>query len=780
MHYIFKIIGMVLLLFAGTESVQAQSNINRVEYYIDTDPGIGLATNLPISPGVNLQNLTIPVNPTNLTQGVHRLHVRARNANGHWSLMNSWLFYKPFAAGEIPPTAAPSNIARIEYYIDTDPGLGNATALTISPAAVLSDQIIPIDPTILKEGVHRLHVRARNANGHWSLMNSWIFYRPFGSTTDPITPAPLLKRLEYFIDTDPGLGNAIPIAFTASENLNALVASVNVTGLTVGSHKLHVRAQDMAGNWSLVNNWEFTTSTVLAAPAINVTSVTKTTLCAGDSLFVGYHATGTFNAGNTFKLFLSDGTGNFAGETEIGSLSSMAKGGIFAIKLPTHLSDGTGYKLRIKASNTALTGMESTATLTIRDRPYAKTVTGRTQVNGTFGNPYTVPATAGSTFNWLITNGTQTNGTNTNAITASWLQPLGNTAQGIIRVIETNEYGCIGDTSLLSPITVYKLDIGDTVAASVCKGNMLEVKMGATGSFDVGNTFTAQLSNAAGNFNSPTATASISLSGDGVNQLATINLPIPANLPNGNGYRVRIRSSNPNFIGDTTGNIAIQKPNIGNDITGAYCEGLGYNLMQHYTNNAITYTYFTNAFAPVVKPDSVQAGIYQVIGKNSVGCPDTAMVTISMLPKPDLGVDTTVYHVCVGETTNLLPLYNTASLTAVWNTVNPSSVGPGSYRLIVTNTQGCKDTTFADIILPTAVWTGAVSTNWHTAGNWSIGKVPDAGTHVIIATSIPRICIISTADALASSVQLKNGATLQQTNGRQVVISGKCTVLPSQ
>jgi hypothetical protein len=589
----------------------------------------------------------------------------------------------------------------------------------------------------------------------------------------------LLKRLEYFIDTDPGLGNAIPIAFSASDNLNELVASVNVTGLPVGTHKLHVRAQDMAGNWSLVNNWEFTTATILAAPAINVTSVSKTTLCAGDSLYVGYHATGTFNAGNTFKLFLSDATGSFVSETEIGSISSNAKGGIFAIKLPTHMADGTGYKLRIKASNTALTGMASTATLTIRDRPYAKTVTGRTQANGTFGYPYTVPATAGSTFNWLITNGSQTNGTNTHAITASWLQPLGNTAEGFIRVIETNEYGCIGDTSLLSPITVYKLDIGDTVAASVCKGNMLQVKIGATGSFEAGNTFTAQLSNASGNFNSPTATASIPLSGDGVNQLATINLPIPANLPNGNGYRVRVRSSNPNFIGDTTSNIAIQKPNIGKYITGAYCQGLGYNLTQHYTNNAITYTYFTNAFAPVVKPDSVQAGIYQVIGKNSFGCPDTAKVTVTENPKPNLGADTTLFHVCAGEKSNLNPLYTTTGLTAVWNTGTPASVSPGMYQLIVTNSFGCKDTAIAHVVLPTAIWTGAVSTNWHTAGNWSSGKVPDEATHVIIQGITPNVCIISQEHAFASSVHLKNGATLQQTNGKELIVNGKCALLPS-
>jgi len=673
---------------------------------------------------------------------------------------------------------AQPNITRVEYFIDTDPGMGLATAVTISPGTNLANQTISFDPTSLGPGVHIFGIRSRNANGAWSHTNYLAFAKAFPAL--PIEPpAGNLQTIEYFIDTDPGMGKGIPIAFGTGKQVSDAVAQINVTGLAAGSHVLGWRSRQANGAWSHTVTLDFSVPAALAAPAIVVNSVSKTTLCAGDSLYVGYHATGTFNAGNTFKLFLSDATGSFTSETEIGSQSSSAKGGIFTIKLPTHLADGTGYKLRVKASNTALTGMASTTSLTIRDRPYAKTVTGRTQVNGTFGYPYTVPATAGSTFNWLITNGTQTNGTNTNAITVIWLQPMANTAEGKIRVIETNQYGCIGDTSLLSPIAVYKLDIGDTVAASVCKGNMLQVKIGATGSFDVGNTFTAELSNASGNFGTATTTASINLSGNGVNQLATINLPIPANLPNGNGYRVRVRSSNPNFTGDTTGNIAIQKPNIGNDITGAYCQGLGYNLTQHYTNNAVTYTYFTNAFAPVVKPDSVQAGVYQVIGKNSFGCPDTAQVTVTENPKPNIGADTTLFHVCVGEKSNLNPLYTTTGFTAVWNTGTPASVSPGMYRLIVTNNFGCKDTAMAFVVLPTAVWTGAISSDWHTAGNWSGGKVPDATTHVIISTATPRSCIISTANAEAASVQVKTPGSLQQTNGRQLMIMGKCTILPN-
>ena len=147
--------------------------------------------------------------------------------------------------------------------------------------------------------------------------------------------------------------------------------------------------------------------------------------------------------------------------------------------------------------------------------------------------------------------------------------------------------------------------------------------------------------------------------------------------------------------------------------------------------------------------------------------------------KPNLGVDITVYHVCAGETTNLVPLYNTSGLTANWNTVNTTTAIPGIYRLLVTNTSGCTDTAFVTVQLDVANWTGAVSGNWHTAGNWSTNKIPTSQTHVIIPAGKPNQCAISTADAEASSIQVRAGAVLQLSANRKLLLSQKCTLLPA-
>ncbi|MES2648372.1 MAG: hypothetical protein V4717_15955 [Bacteroidota bacterium] len=769
---------MLLLAIMFSLHASAQPNITRVEYYIDSDPGYGNATPLTIPGNTNvIANATIPINPATISEGVHRLYVRAKSSNG-WSMTNKWLFYKPYGGGvSIPPLPPAPNITRIEYYFDTDPGFGNATPLPAAAATNLADLIIPVDTTNMSEGVHRLYVRAKSANG-WSLTNKWLFYKPYGNgVSEPATPAPNLSALEYYIDTDPGIGNGVPVAIEPVKQIADAQLFINITGLPTGEHHLYLRGKDSTGSWSLVNDKLFNITAAQASPSLIVNSISRNTLCARDSFSIGYHVAGTYNAGNTFKAFLSDATGSFTNETEIGTIIS-TKSGLITCRLPSHLPGGTGYKLRIKSSNSVLIGATSNGTLTIRERPNAQTISGHTLVNGTYTWPYAVSNVITSIYNWQISGGIKAGGANTNSITTTWNQPATDSINGFVRNIETNQYGCVGDTSKLSPITIYKLDIGDTVVAAVCKGNTLVVKTGTTGWFDAGNNLVAELSNASGSFTTPTATVTKAYTGNGVNKLNSFDLPIPAGLPNGTGYRVRIRSTNPAFTGDTTSAISIIKPGIGIDRNVTYCDGYGYNLKQHYTDNTLVYGYFSNTFVLLARPDSIQAGSYRVIGTNSIGCSDTAIVTVTSNPSPALGADTSIYHTCPGEFTNLTLLYITTGLTVNWNTGNTASAPPGNYRLVVTNNVGCTDTAFAKVVLETATWTGATSNNWHTASNWSTGKVPSLKTHVIIAAGTPNPCVLKDTNGVAASIQVNAGGNIQLTNNRTLDIKQKCSSLP--
>ncbi|KAA5548360.1 RCC1 domain-containing protein [Adhaeribacter rhizoryzae] len=81
-----------------------------------------------------------------------------------------------------------------------------------------------------------------------------------------------------------------------------------------------------------------------------------------------------------------------------------------------------------------------------------------------------------------------------------------------------------------------------------CQGQAIHVPFVVTGLFNSDNTFTAQLSDAEGNFSSPVTIGTITGTASG-----TISATIPTNTPVGAGYRIRVVSSNPVITGTDNG-----------------------------------------------------------------------------------------------------------------------------------------------------------------------------------------------------------------------------------
>jgi hypothetical protein len=63
-------------------------DIVQAEYFIDTDPGSGMGTNVPVTPANNIDNLVFMIDMTPLTAGNHNLFLRAKDSYGKWSLTN--------------------------------------------------------------------------------------------------------------------------------------------------------------------------------------------------------------------------------------------------------------------------------------------------------------------------------------------------------------------------------------------------------------------------------------------------------------------------------------------------------------------------------------------------------------------------------------------------------------------------------------------------------------------------------------------------------------------
>ena len=236
-----------------------QPNINRVEWYLDNDPGFGNATPISIVPATELSSLNIPIDLVPLQQGVHIVGVRSRDANGAWSHDNKWVFLKPYTnIGAIPQP----NITRVEWYMDNDPGYGNATPISIVASPDIAGLIIPIDVAAASQGVHIVGIRSQDANGAWSLDNKWIFLKPYTDVSG--SPQPQIVRMEYFIDTDPGYGNATPVTITAATDISQLIFDADISTVVNGSHKLGIRTLDANGTWSLDNEVAFTGGTLLS------------------------------------------------------------------------------------------------------------------------------------------------------------------------------------------------------------------------------------------------------------------------------------------------------------------------------------------------------------------------------------------------------------------------------------------------------------------------------------------------------------------------------------
>ncbi len=228
--------------FYKNSVAQLQTDLNKIEYFFDSDPGFGKGTDVPFTPGQHISNLSFAIDITALTPGFHNLFVRARNNQGTWSLTNQKAFLK------ILEDTGVVQITDLEYFFDSDPGLGMGTAIPLTPSTQVEVTNFVIDLDSLSPGFHKLFVRAKNESGTWGLTNIWYFYKvAFAGGTPNIIAA------EYFMNTDPGPGQGTPITVPGNANSLDTDVVIDITNLTPGINRLYVRTKDATGRWSQTN-----------------------------------------------------------------------------------------------------------------------------------------------------------------------------------------------------------------------------------------------------------------------------------------------------------------------------------------------------------------------------------------------------------------------------------------------------------------------------------------------------------------------------------------------
>ena len=132
-----------------------------------------------------------------------------------------------------------------EYFIDIDPGVGNAT-----PLSALNGSFTDAFNTVIANGLnisagnHTINIRVKDYQNNWSpVFKSAISVQSLNIIR--------LTQAEYFIDTDPGQGSAIAmLAFNGNFNdaFNTVIA--NGLNIAAGNHTINIRVKDYHGNWS--------------------------------------------------------------------------------------------------------------------------------------------------------------------------------------------------------------------------------------------------------------------------------------------------------------------------------------------------------------------------------------------------------------------------------------------------------------------------------------------------------------------------------------------------
>lgn len=220
----------------------------RLEYFFDNDPGTGNGKSTTVTTDAD-GNFSFDAPTTGLTPGNHLLGVRAYMADAG---DKPW-HYGPTLTQQIfvPHDESWTNVSRVEYFWDEDPGFGKGTAIDITPGSTVNLDNIEISTAGLTPGTHLLGVRAFGGWGWGSTLTQQVYVPAAANTTGDIT------RVEYFWDKDPGFGKGTPLDIIPGQEIDLDNVELSAEGLSVGNHRLNIRAYGYAG-WTPTMSYDVT------------------------------------------------------------------------------------------------------------------------------------------------------------------------------------------------------------------------------------------------------------------------------------------------------------------------------------------------------------------------------------------------------------------------------------------------------------------------------------------------------------------------------------------
>ena len=208
----------------------AQNNISHFEYYIDQDPGKGSGVKVE-APSTNT-DINFTISTENLNNGIHLLGIRAWNGK-LWTHTLSKYF------------STSTNLTEIEYFFDTDPGIGNGIKIETNNINDFSFIEFDLSTENLTAGIHTLGIRSK-VSGLWSSTLISIIHVCKSNSE-------LIERVEYFFNNDPGIGNGIGYDIANIDINEDIAINIPCDTLETGIHTLGLRTK-INGLWSTTLN----------------------------------------------------------------------------------------------------------------------------------------------------------------------------------------------------------------------------------------------------------------------------------------------------------------------------------------------------------------------------------------------------------------------------------------------------------------------------------------------------------------------------------------------
>lgn len=242
---------------------------------------------------------------------------------------------------------------------------------------------------------------------------------------------------------------------------------------------------------------------------------------------------------------------------------------------------------------------------------------------------------------------------------------------------------------------------GNLLPGPYCPGDVIQVPYTVTGTFNPGNTFTAQLSDAGGSFFSPVSIGTLNATGDG-----TITATIPPGTPSGTGYVIRVTGSNPNVTGSISLPITVSAgptSTIDPSSMTSVCAGgsavLAYSgspgsVQWLSSTNGVNFTPIAGATADVLTSPPINATTYfQVQVTTNCGTSTSPTWTVNLSNNVTIPLQTTpnTLNLCNGPiTVSTIGNFN----NLVWSTgqSGPSAIvvtSPGAISVTGQDLSGC-------------------------------------------------------------------------------------------